>query len=428
MLEHLLTILSGSIWTIFLPILVVMSFLIWPRLIFSIKNKITVADKATVRQVVGPVSISLGAMVGTGAIIGVLGAIDKLPDGVHPEAIAIWSLIGMIIMLPLIYSEVIVTKVMDKAPSEYISFFISPTAGVIYSFGFMLLYVFGFGGFQFSGIADVVNTFSSNLFDNELNSIQLYIFVVIPLFLFSSGIILTKKHDLFINIMTIMISIAVGTYILFLIGFVFNTGDFASIYFQNLMNELINPTSISIGLPIGLLFGLQRIIQTSEAGLGGLAMSSLEANSTARPAAIIAMIPSTITIIIAIIGTTYIASYGMHSGYMPDDAININSFFITSYHVMGMPGVIVLMLFTVLSGLTTLIGSYYFVDLLMNFSENNKIRLYIFLILLAGTLAVFGFSIVFEMIDLLMFIVTGLNVYAIFKFTKKEWKKYIVNK
>lgn len=423
--EEILLILSNGVWNIFLPILVVVSFLIWPKLIFKIKNKITEPSKATIKQAIGPISISLGAMVGTGAIVGVLGAINKLPKGVHPEAIAIWSLIGMIIMLPLIYSEVIVTKVMNKSPKEYIGHFLGKKAGVVYAFAFMILYVFGFGGFQFSGISDVANTWTTNLYDFKMTPMQLYLYLVIPLFTFSSLIILTKKHDLFINMLTVMISVAVIAYIIFLIIFVGKTTGFAMHYLNNLMKELINPTSISIGLPIGLLFGLQRIIQTSEAGLGGLAMSSLESDSEARAAAIIAIIPSTITIIIAIIGTTYIASYGIESNIISEGQASLESFFLTAYSVTGMAGIYVLILFIILSGLTTLIGSYYFVDLLMEYTQNQKIALYMVLIFIAGTLAVFGFSIVFEMIDLLMFLVTGLNVFALLIFTKKYWKKYI---
>ncbi len=424
--EELLGVVSGAIWNIFLPILVIMALLIWPKVLFKIKGKVTRPSKATLKQAVGPVSISLGAMVGTGAIVGVLGAINKLPAGVAPEAIAVWSLVGMVIMLPLIYSEVLVTKVLNKTPKEYIAMFLSPTAGVIYAFSFMILYVFGFGGFQFSGIADVVNTITTAKLGVTLTSMQLYFYVVIPLFLFSSAIILTKKHELFISVLTVMITIAVGGYILFLIAFIMSDTAFLVTFGHELVNELINPTNAAIGLPIGLLLGLQRIIQTSETGLGGLAMSSVESDSEARAAGFIAMIPSTITIIIAIMGTSYIASYGIENGMMTVGEASLQGFFQVAAQQTGTPGVIILILFTVLSGLTTLIGSYYFVDILMKYTQNQKIALYMSLIFVSGTLAVFGFSIIFDLIDLLMFLVTGLNVLALFVFTRKQWKKYII--
>ncbi len=424
--EELLGIVSGAIWNIFLPILVIMALLIWPKLLFKIKNQVTRPSKATIKQAIGPISISLGAMVGTGAIVGVLGAINKLPAGVAPEAIAVWSLVGMIIMLPLIYSEVLVTKVLHKTPKEYISMFLSPTAGVIYAFSFMILYVFGFGGFQFSGIADVVNTITTAKLGITLTSTQLYFYVVIPLFVFSSAIILTKKHELFISVLTVMITVAVGGYIIFLIAFIMSDTAFLVTFGHELVNELVNPTNAAIGLPIGLLLGLQRIIQTSETGLGGLAMSSVESDSEARAAGFIAMIPSTITIIIAIMGTSYIASYGIENGMMSVGDASLQGFFEVAAQQTGTPGVIILILFTVLSGLTTLIGSYYFVDILMKYTQNQKIALYMVLIFVSGTLAVFGFSIIFDLIDLLMFLVTGLNVLALFIFTRKKWKKYII--
>lgn len=424
-MQHILETVSSVIWTLFLPVLVVMAFLIWPKTIFKIKNKITKPSKPTLKQAVGPIAISLGAMVGTGAIIGVLGAISKLPDGVSPEAIAVWSLVGVIIMIPLIYSEVIITKVLNKSPKEYISMLISPKAGTIYAFSFMILYVFGFGGFQFQGINDVVNVIL-NTQGTELTIMQSYFFIVIPLFLFSSAVILTKKHDLFIGALTVMIVIAVGGYIIFLVAFVIGSGHHIVEYLSQMVKELTHPANIGIGLPIGLLFGLQRIIQTAEAGLGGLAMSSLESDSKPRAAGIIAIIPSLVTILIAILGTSYVASYGLAEGLMTKDTLNLSTFLYTAHAVTGAPGVVIVIIFAVLSGLTTLIGSYYFVGLLMNYTENQEIGLYMTLIFIAGTLAVFGAGIVFEMIDLLMFLVTALNVLALYMFIKKEWKKYII--
>lgn len=424
-MEHYLSILTNGIWSLFLPILVIVSLLIWPKLLFKLKNKLTDKSKPTLKQSVGPIAISLGAMVGTGAIVGVLGAIKKLPAGVSPEAIAIWSLVGVVIMLPLIYVEVIVTKVMNMSPKQYISKLISPTAGSIYAISFMVLYVFGFGGFQFQGIKEVMSVVSVEQFNFEMNNMQSYLYIVIPLFIFSSGIILTKKHNLFISVLTVMIVVAVGAYFIFLLYFMYNSGEFVGVFLNNMVDEFLNPASAFLGLPVGLLLGLQRIIQTSEAGLGGLAMSSLESDSKPRAAAVIAMIPAIITIIIAILGTSFVASYGLTNNLVISENLNIASFIEIAYEVTGMFGVIVVMLFTVLSGLTTLIGSYYFIGILLNTSENKNIIIYMVTIFVAGTLAVFGAGIVFEIIDLLLFLVTTLNLIALYIFVQKGYVKYL---
>lgn len=428
-IEQALPIVSENIWNIFLPILVISAFFIWPKMIFKIAGKVTNPSKINPKESIGAVAISLGAMIGTGAIVGVLGSINKLPAGVKPEAIAVWALVGMLFMIPLVYSEVLMAKVLTMSPKEYISMFVSKTAGKIYAGCFVVLYVFGFGGFQFSGISDAINVVNGQLTGVTFDKMQLYFFIVLPLFIFSSAIILTKKHELFISVLTYMIGVAVVLYLLFLGVFMVETADFMPVYLGTLVDELLNPYSAAFGLPIGLLFGLQRIIQTSEAGLGGLAMSSLESKADARAAAIVMMIPSIITIVIAIVGTTYIASYGLDNGLMVTGKADLASFIKTSHAVAGNLGAVVLILFTILSGLTTLIGSFYFVDVLLNFSANKKIALYMTLIFVAGTLAVFGLDIVFELIDLLMFVVTGLNVMALLVFVNRgKWKQYIIKK
>ena len=55
---------------------------------------------------------------------------------------------------------------------------------------------------------------------------------------------------------------------------------------------------------------------------------------------------------------------------------------------------------------------------------NTNIAIYLVLVFAAGTLAVFGANVVFEAVDLLLFVCCGLNVTALCIFTFKEWKKY----
>ena len=57
---------------------------------------------------------------------------------------------------------------------------------------------------------------------------------------------------------------------------------------------------------------------------------------------------------------------------------------------------------------------------------NKNIAIYLALIIAAGTLAVFGANVVFEAVDLLLFVLCGINVTALAIFTLKEWKKHII--
>ncbi len=52
-------------------------------------------------------SISLSSKIGTGAVIGVLAAMWKTSqNGIGGEAVVLWVIIGMILLIPLTYSEV----------------------------------------------------------------------------------------------------------------------------------------------------------------------------------------------------------------------------------------------------------------------------------------------------------------------------------
>ena len=58
---------------------------------------------------------------------------------------------------------------------------------------------------------------------------------------------------------------------------------------------------------------------------------------------------------------------------------------------------------------------------------NRNIAIYLTLVAAAGTLAVFGANVVFEAVDLLLFVLCGINVTALMIFTFTEWKNYIIN-
>ena len=127
-LEHGITAISDVIWPIFLPFMLIVGAYMSITTIFTIQPKLTKPSKLKFKNLIGPASISLGAMVGTGAIVGVLGAVTKLYDKgqVHIESMALWALIGACIMIPVSYSEALNSKTMKKGPREYISTMINP--------------------------------------------------------------------------------------------------------------------------------------------------------------------------------------------------------------------------------------------------------------------------------------------------------------
>lgn len=427
--EQMIGLISSKIWPVFLPFMLAASAYISIKTIFQLNKKTTRRSPLHLKNVIGPASVSLGAMIGTGAIIGVLGSLSNLAGQgqTNFEAIAIWALIGSVIMIPLSYSETVNSKVMKKMPREYISDFLGRWAGFIFAAAFAALYIFGFGGFQFSGIDAVVSIVAERFAGTSLSEIQRYVFVIIPVILIAAIIVLSRKHNVFMKAMTYMIFVAVVCYFAFFIFFIARTNQYIPTYFARMTAGMRNPVNAMFGIPLGLILGMQRVLQTAETGLGAMAMAAVEADTEPREAGLISLVPTIITVFVSIFVTSYVASYGVSVGtasYPADSIGRLGDYIRTAVEVTGYFGLVVLCLFTVLSALTTLLGSYFFLSQLFSDNENRNIVVYLIVIILAGTLAVFGLNIVFDAVDLLLFLVAALNVAALTVYVSGPWKKY----
>ena len=434
-LEHLITKTSDVIWPVFVPFMLILGAYMAFTTIFKIQPKLTKPSKMKFKNMIGPASISLGAMVGTGAIVGVLGAISKLYGGGQHniEAMVAWAMIGAMIMIPVSYSETVNSKIMKKGPREYISDLISPKLGLFYGLAMVALMVFGFGGFQFSGIDSVFTIVADQFMGVELSLVQRYAFIVIPVIAIVALVVLSKKDDIFMNAMTYMIGTALAAYLLFATIFIVKTAGYLPTYFSGVLEGMMNPVNAGFGIPLGFILGMQKVLQTVETGLGCLAMSAQQSDSEPREAGMISLIPSIMTLFIAIFITSYIASYGIDAGIInygtPNDAVyRLSSFFNTASSVTGIFGLIVMALFTVLSAMTTILGSYYYLRKLFKKNAVNKnIVIYLTLIISAGTLAIFGANVVFEAVDLLLFVCCAMNLVALAVFVTKTTKELKAN-
>ena len=76
--EHVIGSISNTVWPIFLPLVMIVGLFLIIRTFTVIQPQTTKPAKVDAAHIVGPAVISLGAMIGTGAIIGVLGEDQKL--------------------------------------------------------------------------------------------------------------------------------------------------------------------------------------------------------------------------------------------------------------------------------------------------------------------------------------------------------------
>ncbi|MEG1312584.1 MAG: hypothetical protein RR942_07300 [Romboutsia sp.] len=431
-LEKSTMIVSNVVWPIFIPFLLLVGIYICAQVILNIRSLTTIKSKLNLKYIVPQSSVALGAMMGTGTIIGFLSALSNLAISgqIYVEAVAMWALLGSIVLIPISYCESLIAKVVGMEPKDYIKSFVSKSASKTYIVAIILLYVFAIGGVQFSGIEAIMITTLNKVFNIELNEMQRYLYIVIPLIGIITIIVLKNRQDIFIKSMIGMILVAVVIYFIFFGLFATKTSHYIPIFIERVMIGFKNPISMILGIPLGLIFGMQRVIQIAEPGLGTLALASMKSDSSPRVAGTISLILTTTLVVVSIVVTSYIASYGLNAGIITFSEVGVQrlvSYFETVISVTGGFGFTILFIFIILSGMTTLLGSYILLNNLIERETYKKNIMYISLLIVAGALAIFKFDVLFNLLNILLFIATSLNITALAMFTEFEWSKYKIN-
>ncbi|MGL4914295.1 MAG: hypothetical protein ACRC3Y_17880 [Romboutsia sp.] len=428
-IEELISIISNVIWPVFIPFLILVGMYVSIQVIFNIRHLTTTECKLNFKYVIPQASVTLGAMMGTGTIIGFLGALSKLSlsGQIYVEAVGLWALIGSIILVPISYCETLIAKIVNLSPREYIKNFVSKEASIFYVVSLILLYVFAIGGVQFSGIDAIMITALNRVSNIQLTEIQRYIYISVPIIILIAVIILNNREKVFIKYMIGMVLATVVVYFIFFGLFTAKTHYYIPVFIERMVIGFKNPTSMLFGIPLGLIFGMQRVIQIAEPGLGTLAMAANKSDASPRVAGFISLILTMTLIVVSIIVTSYIASYGIHEGIITFSAKGVQKlvlYFETVISVTGNFGLIILFIFIVLSGMTTLLGGYFLLNNILTKNKKRNNVIYLLLISLGSMLAVFRFDMIFNILDILLFISIALNITALAMFTEFEWNKY----
>ncbi|MGX4601050.1 hypothetical protein [Faecalimicrobium sp. JNUCC 81] len=428
-LEQFTTIISNVVWPIFIPFLLLVGIYISSQVILNIRSLTTKKSCVNLKYIVPQASVALGAMMGTGTIIGFIGALSNLAISgqIYVEAVAIWALLGSFVLIPISYCETLIAKIVGMEPKEYIKSFVCKGAAKVYIVALILLYVFAIGGVQFSGIEAIMITTLDKVFSIELSELQRYLYIVIPLIGIITIIVLKNRQDIFIKCMIGMILVAVTIYFIFFGLFAAKTSSYIPVFIERVIIGFKNPVSMILGIPLGLIFGMQRVIQIAEPGLGTLALASMKSDSNPRVAGTISLILTTTLVVVSIVVTSYIASYGLDKGIITFSEVGVYrlvSYFETVISVTGSFGFAILFIFIILSGMTTLLGAYILLNNLIEKETVKKNTLYIALLVVSGALSVFKFDILFNLLNILLFIATSINITALAMFTEFEWSKY----
>ena len=414
--------ISSIFWGIFLPLIIIAgSGVIYGTIKLIRQSTFSPEPPWRLKKVKSALTISLSSKIGTGAIIGVMAAMSRLGAvGINGEALLLWVLIGMLLLVPLTYAEVFLSRLAEQTPREFISLVFNKKLGTVYILSLVMLYSFGFVGFQFSGIQSVFKIATKTIFHHQLTNYELVIFIMLPIFLTILIIVLTRSHQLFINVLGSLISSIILLYILFFIIFLFNTIHFIPQYFSLMLAGICQWHTVGIGIPIGLIIGFQRIIQISETALGTSSLSSSDGENSPRREALLQTIATIFTLFIAVVITSYVFSYGIQQ--LPEVTLSnsgferIAGYLFTAQSVTGLFGIIVIIAFFMVSGITTILGSFHFVNVSLHCSEKRRSLVYMLLITTSGLISVANFDIIFDIVDMLMFIVSTIMIISLLKF------------
>ena len=418
--------LTTHLWSLFLVTTLLLGSYIIYTLIKHRKSLIVNDDaKWSFKKINKALSISISSKVGTGAVIGILAALWKTSDqGYGGEALVGWVLIGMLLLLPLTYAEVLFTQLCKKMPRAFIATELNAKSASVYALALTALYSFGFVGFQFSGIQSVVSIASENVFQYTLQPHQFLFYIIFPMVGITAVIILTKNHHLFTSVLGSLISLVVILYLILFTIFLVKTTAFIPTYLNAILEDFTNGRTAMVGIPIGLLLALQRIMQTSETLLGTSALAASDSNSSPHKEAMTQVLASVFTLFIAVVITSYIYSYGRYHvegvTLTGNGFERIKGYVDTIQHITGNFGLVVVLLFFTISGYCTILGSFHFLNKSLNITTNQKITLYLSLISISGLLSVSHFDFIFEVADLLIFMVGIITILSLFQFCRRK--------
>lgn len=428
-IESFIQILSSIAWPAFVPFLLLVGAYICVQVMMNTRYLTAHSYKTSVKYVLPRAAISIATIMGTGTIVGFLGALNKLSASgeIYVESIAIWALVGALILVPISYCETLIAKIVNMSPKDYIGVFLSKRAAKLYIISLILLYIFAIGGVQISGIDAIITTSIDFNKGIKLLEIQRYIYVVIPIIAILTIIVFNNKRDIFMRIVIGMILAFFIAYFVFFAIFVYKTYDYIPLFINKMIIGIKNPVSMLFGIPLGLIFGIQRIIQIAEPGLGTLALSAMKSDSDPKLSATISLVMTSFLAITSIVVTSYIASFGISKGFInfSDKGIySISRYFDTVGNVTGKLGVSILFIFIILSAITTLISGYLILERLLNSRIITLKFIYVLLLMLGGALSIYRVDLMTNILELLILIVTLLNITALVVFVEFECNKY----
>ncbi len=339
-------------------------------------------------------SLSLAAKIGVGSLSGVALAIYYGGIGT-----IFWIWIISLVVVINTYLEVKLGVIYRGGPSKYISRCLhNNKLSNLYSILIIISYSILFLSIQSNTIIRTVTYFHIN---RELILVLLCIVIFLSI---SKGIKnISKINGLLVPIMLIFY-LLLGVYI------VINNFNSMGILFKNIIISAFNYRSI-ISV---FLIGMQRAIFITESGIGTSAISASITENTSDNQAMLEVMGIYIVSFLVCSVTFLIISL---SDYSTNFFSNINGIELVLYafkYHFGYFGSIFLSIITILFAFSTITSSYFFG--VTNLKNNNYLKYVVILIIILS--AYIRPNILWNYTDLLVAMLTLINIYAILKINK----------
>lgn len=358
-------------------------------------------------------NLTLAGKIGVGSISGI--ALCIYLGG--PSSL-FWLWISVFVLASLSYIETkLGIKYRDKVNEECIggpSFYIEKglkkkNLAKIYSILIIITYVFAFISIQTNTIVISLE----NIFDVS----KLTIILILTLITYLS---IHKGINTISKLTSFLTPIMGGLYIIVGLLVIINNGSEVVLIIKNIVSDALSFNGLKGSILVPIIIGIERGIFSNEAGLGTTAMiAALSTDKNTDKQANIQIIGTFFT---SLIICTITAIIILTSNYQSLNLTNINGIEIVSnafYEHFGYIGIILLSAIIFLFAFSTIVTSYYYgeTNIRYLFNKNSKI-LKIIVIIVMFYSSFTSPTILWNIVDIVVALITIINVYAMLNLKK----------
>ena len=342
-------------------------------------------------------NLSLAGKIGVGSISGI--AIAIIVGG---KGALLWVWLSSIVLSIITYSETIL-GIKYGSPKEYMRYHHkNKKLSNIYSILIIIIYLVAFILIQSNTI--IIS------FESTFNVDKIFIIVFLLLIIFLS---INKDVNRISNIVSLIVPVM--GFIYTIIGFIviINHSNMIPSIIADILRDSFSFKSIST---IPIIIGFERAIFCNEAGMGTTSMiASLSKNKDYKVDTAIQVLG---TYFISLVVCTISAFIILTTNYETFDINNINGIEIVTYafyYHFDNIGPIILSLITFLFAYSTIITSYYYGKI--NLKRDTLSKFIVIIMVLVST--IIEPNRIWQFIDILISLVTIINLVSIFKLRKK---------